>query len=133
MNFIVSFDTNLLGILAMFLFACVVVGGAFFAGRFLAPRKLYGPKIMPYECGITPTGESRDRLSVKYYLVAILFLLFDLEAAFLLPIALAWPELKMIGIGGLIATLFFLGFLVLSVWYEFKVGAIEWEKAEVNG
>lgn len=129
MNFKVDFDTNLLGILATFLFACVVVGGAFFAGRFLGPRKLYGPKILSYECGIDPTGEARNQLSVKYYLVAILFLLFDLEAAFLLPIALAWPELKIVGIAGLAVTLFFLGFLVLSVWYEFKVGAIEWEKS----
>lgn len=112
----------------MFALASVVVGGAMFAGRFLGPRKLYGPKITTYECGITPTGEARDRLSVKYYLVAILFLLFDLEAAFLLPIALAWPELKLVGIAGLVATLFFLIFLVLSIWYEFKVGALEWEK-----
>jgi NADH-quinone oxidoreductase subunit A len=113
----------------MFCFAAVVVGGAMFAGRFLGPRKLYGPKILSYECGITPTGEARDRLSVKYYLVAILFLLFDLEAAFLLPIALAWPELKMVGLAGLITTLFFLGFLVLSIWYEYNVGALEWEKS----
>ncbi len=123
-----AFDYNLLGIFIMFTFASVVVGGAFFAGRFIGPRKLYGPKMLSYECGITPTGEARDRLSVKYYLVAILFLLFDLEAAFLLPVALAWPELKMVGVAGLIATLFFLGFLVLSLWYEFKVGAVEWEK-----
>jgi NADH-quinone oxidoreductase subunit A len=123
----VALDTNLLGIFAMFCFAAVVVGGAFFAGRYLGPRKLYGPKIQTYECGITPTGEARDRLSVKYYLVAILFLLFDLEAAFLLPVSLAWPELKMIGLAGLVSTLFFLGFLVLSLWYEFKVGAVEWE------
>ena len=84
---------------------------------------------MTYECGISPTGEARDHMSVKYYLVAILFLLFDLEAAFLLPVALAWPQLKVVGVAGLIATLFFLGFLVLSIWYEFRVGAIDWEKS----
>lgn len=121
-------DTNLWGILAMFAFASVVVGGAFFAGRFLGPRRLYGPKIMTYECGITPTGEARDRLSVKYYLVAILFLLFDLEAAFLLPVALAWPKIRAIGFLGLGVTMFFLIFFVLSIWYEFKAGAIEWEQ-----
>lgn len=124
-----ALDSELVGIFAMFAFVSVVVGGAFFAGRFLGPRKLYGPKILPYECGITPTGEARDRLSVKYFLVAILFLLFDLEAAFLLPVALAWPELKIVGLAGLFTTLFFLFFLVLSLWYEFKLGAIEWEKS----
>ena len=83
---------------------------------------------MTYECGITPTGEARDRLSVKYYLVAILFLLFDLEAAFLIPIALAWPQLRSVGIAGLLATLFFMAFFVLSIWYEFREGAIQWEQ-----
>jgi len=122
-------DSNLLGIFVMFGFAAVVVGGSFFAGRFLGPRRLYGPKIMSYECGITPTGEARDRLSVKYYLVAILFLLFDLEAAFLIPVALTWPQLRMIGFAGLMATLFFLGFFVLSIWYEYRAGAIEWEES----
>jgi NADH-quinone oxidoreductase subunit A len=120
-------DTNLLGIFVMFAFASVVVGGAFFVGRFLGPRRLFGPKIMSYECGITPTGEARDRLSVKYYLVAILFLLFDLEAAFLLPVALAWPELKAVGLVGMLTTLFFLLFFVLSIWYEYRAGAVEWE------
>ena len=124
-----AIDPNLLAILGMFGFASIVVGGAFFAGRFLGPRKLYGPKILSYECGITALTEARDRLSVKYYLVAILFLLFDLEAAFLLPVALAWPQLKTVGLAGLIFTLFFLGFFILSIWYEFRVGATEWEKS----
>lgn len=122
-------DPNLLAILGMMCFALVVVGGAFFAGRFLGPRKLYGTKILPYECGIAPLTDARDRLSVKYYLVAILFLLFDLEAAFLLPLALSWPEVKSVGLPGLLFTLFFLAFFVLSIWYEFRVGAIEWEKS----
>ena len=125
---IVEVDPNLLAILGMFGFASIVVGGAFFMGRYMGPRKLYGPKMLPYECGVTPLTDARERLSVKYYLVAILFLLFDLEAAFLLPVALAWPELKMMGLAGLIFTLFFLGFFVLSIWYEFRVGATEWEK-----
>ncbi len=122
-------DPNLIAILGMFSFACVVVGGAFFAGRFLGPRKLYGVKILPYECGIAPMTDARDRISVKYYLVAILFLLFDLEAAFLLPVALSWPEMKSLGLAGLVFTLFFLSFFVLSIWYELRSGAIEWEKS----
>jgi NADH-quinone oxidoreductase subunit A len=118
----------LMPLLAMLALSLVVVAGAFFVGRFLGPRKLVGVKIQPYECGIKPTGEARDRVSVKYYLVAILFLLFDLEAAFLLPVALGWSELKTIGpiILGLMG--FFLFFFMLGLWYEFRVKALEWER-----
>lgn len=118
----------ILPLVAMFLFACLVAGGATFAGRFLGPRKLEGPKILTYECGMDPVGDAQHRkISVKYYLVAILFLLFDLEAAFLLPVALAWPELKSVGVISLYLIGFFLFFFVLSIFYEFKVKALEWE------
>ena len=121
-------NAMLLPILAMLGFACLVVGGAFFVGRFLGPLKLEGVKIQPYECGIKPTGQARDRISVKYYLVAILFLLFDLEAAFLLPVALGWNDLIKVGpiVLGLLG--FFMFFFVLGLWYEFKVKALEWER-----
>jgi NADH-quinone oxidoreductase subunit A len=119
---------SLFPIIAMLGFACIVAAGATFVGRFLGPLKLKGVKILPYECGIKPTGNARDRVSVKYYLVAILFLLFDLEAAFLLPVALSWNELVVVGpiILGLVG--FFLVFFVLGLWYEFKVKALEWER-----
>ncbi len=118
----------MLPMIAMLGFACIVAGGAAFVGRFLGPLKLTGVKVLPYECGIKPTGNARDRVSVKYYLVAILFLLFDLEAAFLLPVALSWNELVQVGpiILGLVG--FFLFFFVLGLWYEFKVKALEWER-----
>lgn len=118
----------LVSMLGMLGFALIVVAGALFVGRFLGPLKLEGVKIMPYECGIQPTGQARDRVSVKYYLVAILFLLFDLEAAFLLPVALGWTELSRVGpvVLGLMG--FFLFFFVLGLWYEFKVRALEWER-----
>jgi NADH-quinone oxidoreductase subunit A len=115
-------------ILAMLGFACVVAGGALFIANFLGPRKLTGVKVETYECGIPVTGNARDRISVKYYLVAILFLLFDLEAAFLIPVAIAWKKLVTVGpiILGLMG--FFMFFFVLGLWYEFKVKAIEWER-----
>ena len=118
----------LLPLAAIFMTACVIAAGASFVGRFLGPRKLYGPKIEPYECGMPPVGQARDRVSVKYYLVAILFLLFDLEAAFLFPVALAWKELVPMGptLLGLLG--FFLLFFLLGVWYEFKTKALEWER-----
>jgi len=115
-------------IVAMLGFSMIVAGGGLFVGRFLGPSKLFGPKIEPYECGVPPTGSAHDRVSVKYYLVAILFLLFDLEAAFLIPVALGWSELVKVGpiILGLMG--FFMFFFVLGLWYEFKVKALEWER-----
>lgn len=119
---------QILPILAMLAFALIVAGGGLFVGRFLGPSSLVGVKVSTYECGITPTGSSRDKVSVKYYLVAILFLLFDLEAAFLLPVALAWDELSGVGIVALLLMAFFMFFFVLGLWYEFKVKALEWER-----
>lgn len=118
----------LLPILFMFIFSCLVAGGALFVSRFLGPHNLKGVKIETYECGIKPIGDARDRISVKYYLVAILFLLFDLEAAFLIPVALGWKELAQVGPIVLGLTGFFLFFFILGLWYEFKLKALEWER-----
>ncbi len=118
----------LIPLMAMTGFALLVVGGAFFVGRFLGPRRLYGTKIEPYECGIKAIGQARDRISVKYYLVAILFLLFDLEVAFLLPIALSWTDFARVGPVALGLVGFFFFFFLLSLWYEFRVKALDWER-----
>lgn len=123
-----NYTSLLLPLLAMLVFSLLVAGGALFVGRFLGPRSLKGIKILPYECGIPVTGKARDKISVKYYLVAILFLLFDLEVAFLLPLALAWEELLGMGLWALGLTGFFLFFFVLSLWFEYKSGALEWEE-----
>ncbi len=119
---------SLFPILAMLGFSLVVAGGALLLGRFLGPRKLEGVKILPYECGVPAIGDARDRISVKYYLVAILFLLFDLEAAFLLPVGLVWKDWLGAGIIALASAGFFLFFFLLGLWYEFRVKALEWER-----
>jgi NADH-quinone oxidoreductase subunit A len=115
-------------ILVMLVFASVVAGAMLFIAYFMGPSRLYGPKIETYECGMPPAGNARDRVSIKYYLVAILFLLFDLEAAFLIPVAIAWKQLVVVGpiVLGLLG--FFMFFFVLGLWYELKVKAIEWER-----
>jgi len=118
----------ILPIIAMMIFASLVGAGALLVGRYLGPRKFQAVKVEPYECGIPITGAARDRISVKYYLVAILFLLFDLEAAFLLPVSLAWKELVKVGPIVLALMGFFLFFFILGLWYEYKVRALEWEK-----
>jgi NADH-quinone oxidoreductase subunit A len=120
----------LLPLIAMLGFACVVAGGALFCGRYLGPRKLFGTKIETYECGVPAIGNPRDKISVKYYLVAILFLLFDLEVAFLLPLALAWEDLRAVGFVSLGLTGFFLFYFVLGLWYEFKVKALDWDHVQ---
>lgn len=112
----------------MLAFASVVALAMLGISYFLGPSRLYGPKVETYECGMPPSGNARDRISIKYYLVAILFLLFDLEAAFLIPVAIAWKDLVTVGpiILGLMG--FFMFFFVLGLWYELKVKAIEWER-----
>ena len=81
-------------------------------------------KLSPYECGFEAFEDARMKFDVRYYLVAILFILFDLEIAFLFPWAIVLQE---IGWHGLVAMLVFLGILVVGFIYEWKKGALEWE------
>ena len=81
-------------------------------------------KLSPYECGFEAFEDARMKFDVRYYLVAILFILFDLEIAFLFPWAIVLQD---IGWFGLIAMLIFLAILVVGFIYEWKKGALEWE------
>ena len=94
------------------------------AGFLLGPRKPDSEKLSPYECGFEAFEDSRMRFDVRYYLVAILFIIFDLEIAFLFPWAIVLDE---IGLFGIIAMGIFLGILVIGFIYEWKKGALEWE------
>ena len=81
-------------------------------------------KDTAYECGMIPQGEPQPRFSVKFYVVAMLFILFDLEIAFLFPWAVS---LKEIGMPGFLAMMLFLAILVVGFVYEWKKGALDWE------
>ena len=81
-------------------------------------------KLSPYECGFEPFEDSRMKFDVRYYLVAILFIIFDLETAFLFPWAVV---LRKIGWFGFISMMLFLAILVVGFVYEWKRGALEWE------
>ena len=94
------------------------------AGKLLAPNNPDPEKLSPYECGFEAFEDARMKFDVRYYLVAILFILFDLEIAFLFPWAIV---LKDLGWFGLIAMFVFLGILVVGFIYEWKKGALEWE------
>ena len=81
-------------------------------------------KDTAYECGMVPQGEAQPRFSVKFYLVAMLFILFDLEIAFLFPWAVVLRE---IGLFGFVSMMIFLAILVVGFIYEWKKGALDWE------
>ncbi len=93
-------------------------------GFLLGPRKPDQAKNSPYECGFEAFEDARMKFDVRYYLVAILFILFDLEIAFLFPWAVS---LKEIGPTGFWAMMIFLGILVVGFAYEWKKGALDWE------
>ncbi|MFU8877420.1 MAG: NADH-quinone oxidoreductase subunit A [Wenzhouxiangellaceae bacterium] len=98
--------------------------GMMVAGGILGPRRPSRAKLSPYECGFESFEDARMRFDVRFYLVAILFIIFDLEIAFLFPWAVA---LDTIGMTGLIAMAIFLAVLVVGFIYEWKKGALEWE------
>ena len=109
----------------IFIVVGIAVGGVMIAlGFVLAPHRPDSEKLSPYECGFEAFEDSRMKFDVRYYLVAILFILFDLEIAFLFPWAVV---LKEIGWFGYIAMSIFLGILVIGFIYEWKKGALEWE------
>lgn len=93
-------------------------------GFILAPNKPDSEKLSPYECGFEAFEDARMKFDVRYYLVAILFILFDLEIAFLFPWAVVLDE---IGMPGFLAMVVFLGILVIGFIYEWMKGALEWE------
>jgi NADH-quinone oxidoreductase subunit A len=93
-------------------------------GFLLGPRKPDAEKLSAYECGFEPFEDSRIKFDVRYYLVAILFIVFDLEIAFLFPWAVA---LNKVGVLGIAAVGVFLLILVVGFVYEWKKGALEWD------
>lgn len=109
----------------VFIAVGIAVGMVMIAlGFVLGTRKPDSEKLSPYECGFEAFEDSRMKFDVRFYLVAILFIIFDLEIAFLFPWAVALDQIGMIGY---IAMALFLGILVIGFVYEWKKGALEWE------
>jgi len=98
--------------------------GAIAFSRIVAPNKPNSEKLSPYECGFEAFEDSRMKFDVRYYLVAILFIIFDLEIAFLFPWAVVLEE---IGMFGFLSMMLFLAILVVGFIYEWVKGALEWE------
>ena len=106
------------------IFIAMAVAGGMVAGSFFVGKKIRNPvKDMPYECGIVPTGSARERFSVKFYLVAMVFILFDIEAIFLYPWAVVYRELKLFAF---LEMLVFVALVLCGFFYIWKKGALDW-------
>ena len=109
----------------IFLVVAAGLGGLLIAlGFVLGPRRPDPEKLSSYECGFEAFEDSRMKFDVRYYLVAILFILFDLEIAFLFPWAVS---LQSVGGFGMVSMLVFIAILVVGFVYEWKKGALEWD------
>ncbi len=93
-------------------------------GELLGPKKKSKAKDVPYESGMLPYGEGTRRIPVRFYLIAVLFILFDIEVIFFLPWAVVFRQLR---IFGLIEMAVFIGILLVGYAYAWKKGALEWE------
>jgi NADH-quinone oxidoreductase subunit A len=113
--------------LPIFIFFIVAVGFAvvtLFLSAIFGKRKITPQKMIPYECGMDPIGEARKRFSVRFYIVAMLFIVFDIEAVFLYPWAVIFRDLKVFGLAEMGV---FIGILLVGFVYVWKKGALEWE------
>ena len=112
-----------LPILTLVLLAACFALATLFLSSGLGPRRPSRDKLSTYECGIDPVGSARERFSVKFYLVAMLFIIFDIEIVFLYPWAVI---LNSLGLFGLVEMFFFLGILLIGLLYVWKKGGLEW-------
>ena len=97
---------------------------AIVASYLLGQRKPTAVKQSPYECGMTTVGSSFGRIPIKYYIIAMLFLLFDIEVVFLYPLAVVFKQMKVFGF---LSMAVFIGVLLVAYIYIWKKGALEWE------
>jgi NADH-quinone oxidoreductase subunit A len=115
---------NYFPILLFILVGLGVGVGPMLIGWILGPHRPDAEKLSPYECGFEAFEDARMKFDVRYYLVAILFILFDLEIAFLFPWAVVLEDL---GLFGFVSMVIFLGILVVGFVYEWMKGALDWE------
>jgi NADH-quinone oxidoreductase subunit A len=120
-----------LPVLMQLLVAGGIAAGMIVLSAILGQRKFSRVKMQAYECGITPTGDAQHRFSVKFYLVAMLFILFDVEAIFLIPWALVYKELlKTYGMFGFWEMLIYIGIVLVGFVYVWKKGVFDWNRDE---
>jgi len=111
-------------ILMMVVVATGFAVGTIAASYYLGRRVNTAEKLMPYECGITPVGNARDRFHTRFYLIAMLFIVFDIETVFLYPWAVVYKQLALFG---LIEMVVFIAILLAGLVYVWGKGALEWD------
>jgi NADH-quinone oxidoreductase subunit A len=109
--------------------AGLVAGGIVFLSWIIGWRRPTKAKMSPYECGMAPIGDARGRFSVKFYLVAMLFILFDVEAVFLYPWAVILKELKMFGFWEMLV---YIAIVLVGFFYIWKKGVLDWGEASMK-
>jgi NADH-quinone oxidoreductase subunit A len=111
-------------ILAFLIFALMFAVGTIAMSSIVGTKKTTPEKMMPYECGVDPIGSARRRFPVKFFIIAVLFIIFDIEAVFLYPWAVIFKDLKVFGF---IEMGIFILILFVGLIYAWKKGALEWE------
>ena len=111
-------------VIVMILAATGTALGMAVATTILGPKKKFDEKMEPFECGVSPVADPQSRFSVRFYIIAMLFIVFDIEAVFLFPWATVFKELGMFGFIEMMIFIFVLGVGLVYVW---KKGALEWE------
>ncbi len=120
----VDFSDPYFPVFVLLVISLVTAVGMVFLSQATGPRKYDKVKYSPYECGVDPLAPVSERVSVKFYLVALMFILFDLEATFLYPWAVLFRKL---GWFGFIEMIIFVGILMVGLVYAWKKGALEWQ------
>jgi len=116
--------TDFIPIIILVVLATAIAGLAVLLGYLFGPRRPTKRKSMPYESGMRPIGPGTRRMPVRFYLIAVLFILFDIEVVFFLPWAVVFRQL---GMFGLVEMLIFIVILLVGYVYAWKKGALEWE------
>lgn len=129
-----------LPVLLMFIVAIGFAGGSILLSQLVGQRKQTRTKLMPYECGKDPVGSARERFSVKFYLIAMIFILFDIEVIFLIPWAVVFKAFLARGLSTLIFVemMLFIALLLVGYIYVWKKGVFDWgerarREAEAEG
>ena len=124
-----NYFARYLPLLLHFLAACLVAGAIVTLSTLIGKRRPTKAKMAAYECGMTAQGDARGRFSVKFYLVGMLFILFDVEAVFLYPWAVVLKQLKMFGFWEM---LLYIGILLVGLFYVWKKGVLDWNQTTVG-
>lgn len=125
-----NYFARYLPLLIHFIVAGAVATGIVVLSRILGYRKPSMAKMSPYECGMVPVGDARERFSVKFYLVAMLFIIFDVEAVFLYPWAAILKDLKMFGFWEMLV---YIAIVLVGFFYVWKKGVLDWGQGLPGG